>query len=275
MCVWFPYRMIRKEDRAQRLRAIVSGICERREEREEREDGVCRFGAKTGAVSQPCPSPRKYTVDCFGCGAMVSTQPSGTIMKLSQYFEGIARSASSIFEGLAVTFSHLLREPVTIQYPDRTTRPVSEMLPHRYRGLLELQKDICGGCRRCERICPIDCIRVETRKSPETNKLMLVRFDIDMSKCMYCGMCAEACGEGATGALRHTREFEGSTGSVDALVFRFVAPGTESPMYRVPKDKSEIPVGKIGPYAREARERALRDNVPLLGRIRDQVKSSD
>ena len=191
-------------------------------------------------------------------------------MRFSQYVEGITRSASTIFEGLAVTFSHLLREPVTIQYPDRTTRPVSEMLPARYRGLLEVQMDICGACKRCERVCPIDCIRVETQKSPETNKLMLVRFDIDISKCMFCGMCVEACADGASGALRHTREFEGSVGNVDALVFRFVDPGEQFPTYRSPKNKDEIPVGEIGPYAREARERALRDNIPLLREIREQ-----
>ena len=175
----------------------------------------------------------------------------------------IAKAASSIFEGLAVTFSHLLREPITIQYPDRTTRPVTEMLPVRYRGLLEVQMDICGGCKRCERICPINCIRVETRKNAD-NKLVLTRFDVDISKCMFCGMCVEACGEGATGALRHTREFEGSVGNLDALVFRFVEPGREYPLYRVPKNKSEIPIGDVGSYAREARERAMRDNIPLL-----------
>ena len=183
----------------------------------------------------------------------------------------LTRATSTIFEGLAVTFSHLLREPVTIQYPDRTTKPVSDMLPTGYRGLLEVQLDICGGCRRCERICPIDCIKVETRKSATTGKLMLTRFDIDISKCMFCGLCVEACDDGATGALRHTREFEGSVGNVDALVFRFIEPGKEYPMYRVPKNKAEIPevpASGIGPHAREARERALRDNIPLMRELR-------
>lgn len=190
-------------------------------------------------------------------------------MKFSEYVDGITRSANTIFEGLAVTFSHLFREPVTIQYPDRTTRPVREMLPERYRGFLEVQMDVCGACKRCERICPIDCIQVETQKNPETKKLMMVRFDIDMSKCMYCGLCVEACEDGATGAIRHTKEFEGSVGNIDALVFRFIKPGEEKPMYRAPKDKTQIPIGEIGPHAREARERALRDNPALFEKLRD------
>ncbi|HNS96837.1 MAG TPA: NADH-quinone oxidoreductase subunit I [Polyangiaceae bacterium] len=192
-------------------------------------------------------------------------------MSLSHYLQGITRSANTIFEGLAVTFSHLLREPVTIQYPDRTTRPVRDMLPERYRGFLEVQMDICSACKRCERACPIDCISIDTQKHPETKKLMVTRFDIDVSKCMFCGLCAEACEEGATGAIRHTREFEGSVGVIDALVFRFVPPGEQFPMYRTPKDKSEIPLGQVGPHAREARERALRDNPALFDSLRQQT----
>jgi len=194
-------------------------------------------------------------------------------MRFSEYVDGITRSANTILEGLAVTFSHLFREPVTIQYPDRTQRPVKEMLPKRYRGFLEVQMDICGACRRCERVCPIDCIKVETEKDAETKKLMMTRFDIDMSKCMYCGLCVEACEEGATGAIRHTKEFEGSVGNIDALVFRYVEPRKPRPLYKAPKDKTEIPVGEIGPHAIEARERALRDNPPLFHKLREEAKA--
>ena len=81
-------------------------------------------------------------------------------MKLADYFSSIQRTAKTTLEGMAVTFSHLFREPITIQYPDRMDRPVSEMLPERYRGLLEVQMDICTGCKRCERACPIECIAI-------------------------------------------------------------------------------------------------------------------
>ncbi len=75
-------------------------------------------------------------------------------MDLSQYIKSISHAANTILEGMAVTFSHLFREPITVQYPDKTDRPVSEMLPPRYRGFLEVQMDICTGCKRCERVVP-------------------------------------------------------------------------------------------------------------------------
>src|SRR5947207_15328446 len=82
------------------------------------------------------------------------------IMDLAQYIKSISNAANTILEGMAVTFSHLFREPITVQYPDKTDRPVTEMLPPRYRRFLELQRDICTGCTRCERSCPIPCIAI-------------------------------------------------------------------------------------------------------------------
>lgn len=188
-------------------------------------------------------------------------------MNLLQYANNISTSASTIFEGLAVTFSNLFREPITIQYPDKTDRPVSEMLPPRYRGFLEVQMDICTGCRRCERSCPIDCIAIELVKDPATKKQAMSRFDIDLGKCMYCGLCVEACTLESTGALRHTREFEGAAPTLDHLTFRFIPKGL-APLWRAPKDLGEVPVGEYGPHAREARERAMRDNPALLAGLR-------
>ena len=106
-------------------------------------------------------------------------------MELAQYIKSISTAATTILEGMAVTFSHLFREPITIQYPDKTDRPVTEMLPPRYRGFLEVQMDICTGCKRCERACPIECIAIDLVKDPATKKQAMSRFDIDMGKCMY------------------------------------------------------------------------------------------
>jgi formate hydrogenlyase subunit 6/NADH:ubiquinone oxidoreductase subunit I len=189
-------------------------------------------------------------------------------MDLSQYIKSISHAANTILEGMAVTFSHLFREPITVQYPDKTDRPVSEMLPPRYRGFLEVQMDICTGCKRCERACPIECIAIDLVKDAATKKQAMARFDIDMGKCMYCGLCVEACKLESTGAIRHTREFEGAAPTLDHLTFRFITEGTLVPLYKAPKDLSEVPVGEYGPHAREARERAMRDNPAILDELR-------
>ena len=67
-------------------------------------------------------------------------------MSVSSYAKDIKDTVSSIFEGMAITFSHLVRRPMTIQYPDKIPVPIQETLPHRYRGILEVDMDICTGC---------------------------------------------------------------------------------------------------------------------------------
>ena len=196
-------------------------------------------------------------------------------MSLTGYFKSISTAATTIFEGMAVTFSHLFREPITVQYPDRTERPVVDTLPARYRGFLEVQMDICTGCKRCEKNCPIDCIAIDLTKDPATKKPAMGRFDIDMAKCMYCGLCVEACKLESTGAIRHTKEFEAAASSLDHLVFRFIQDGVMQPLYKAPKDLSEVPLGETGPYAREARERAMRDNPPRMEAARAVVKEQE
>jgi NADH-quinone oxidoreductase subunit I/NAD(P)H-quinone oxidoreductase subunit I len=49
--------------------------------------------------------------------------------------------------------------------------------------------------------------------------MMLNRFDIDIAKCMYCGLCSEPC---PTGAIHHTSEFEGADYSLESMLRRFV-----------------------------------------------------
>lgn len=135
---------------------------------------------------------------------------------MKKYLNNILLAFTTVFEGLSITASHLLRRPITVQYPDRTKKPVKEMLPERYRGFLETDMSICTGCTLCQMACPIQCIKIEITKTPPR---MISKFDIDIGKCMFCGLCTEPC---PTGAIHFTREFEGSTPDLNDLTFKFV-----------------------------------------------------
>jgi NADH-quinone oxidoreductase subunit I len=85
----------------------------------------------------------------------------------------------------------------TIQYPHQSL-PVPEV--GRYQ--LDVEIDDCIVCDLCAKICPVDCITIDSIKATEVigqtsdgSKKMLyaAKFDIDMAKCMYCGLCTIVC----------------------------------------------------------------------------------
>jgi len=135
------------------------------------------------------------------------------------YFRNIKEAVTSIFDGMAVSASHLIRRPYTIQYPDRIPERVQDTLPFRYRGILDVDMEICTGCLACDRACPIDCIAIAIEKNAQTREIVISQFDIDIAKCMYCGLCSEPC---PTGAIHHTTEFEGADYSLESLIRRFI-----------------------------------------------------
>jgi formate hydrogenlyase subunit 6/NADH:ubiquinone oxidoreductase subunit I len=151
----------------------------------------------------------------------------------SQYVKNVWTAAATIFDGLAVTASYFARRPTTIEYPDRMAIRVQDTLPLRYRGMLEVDLEICTACLACERACPIDCIVIDAKKDKAVGGFVMTRFDIDMGKCMYCGLCSEPC---PTGAIHHTTEFEGADYSLESMIRRFVkAPAVA---YKPKKDGS-------------------------------------
>ena len=155
---------------------------------------------------------------------------------LLNYLRPIGSAATTIFEGMTVTFSHLFRKPVTIQYPDRIPRPLAETLPDRFRGFLKVDLDIGTACLACMVDCPIDCIKISTKKDEASKERLLTQFDIDLAKCMYCGLCTEPC---PTGAIHFTREFEKATDNLNDLVFRFIPEGKTMVPYKAPKKEKE------------------------------------
>ena len=135
------------------------------------------------------------------------------------YLRNIWNALATTWEGMSVTLSHMVRRPMTVQYPDRLERSVEDSLPERYRGILEADTSVCTGCLACSRDCPIGCIDVDVRSDPDTEQRLIHAFRIDIGKCMFCGICTEAC---PGGAIRHTRLFTASNVDVLNLVIDFV-----------------------------------------------------
>jgi formate hydrogenlyase subunit 6/NADH:ubiquinone oxidoreductase subunit I/thioredoxin reductase len=68
---------------------------------------------------------------------------------------------------------------------------------------LRCASEVCVGCTFCARTCPDMCITVERDDTP--GERCVTRYDLDLAKCCFCGLCAEQC---PTNALTHTGQYE-------------------------------------------------------------------
>jgi len=94
--------------------------------------------------------------------------------------------------------------------------------------------DICTACKLCEKDCPIDCIEIIIDKNEETKQRYMAQFDIDLAKCMWCGLCVEPC---PTGAIHFTPQFERATSDLRNLLFHYIPDGDQAIPYKVPRKK--------------------------------------
>jgi NADH-quinone oxidoreductase subunit I len=143
---------------------------------------------------------------------------------MRQYFVNIWDGLLTVLIGMKVTWRHLFTPAVTIQYPD-----VRLKLPDRARNRLYVNIDDCIGCDQCAMACPVDCITIETIKStPDVDlgltsvgtkkRLFVPRFDIDIAKCCYCGLCVPPC---PTECIKMTDVYEFSEYDRGNLIYNF------------------------------------------------------
>ncbi|MFZ5472025.1 MAG: 4Fe-4S binding protein [Myxococcota bacterium] len=174
-------------------------------------------------------------------------------MPVANYVGNIKDTVKSAWEGMSITLSYMFRRPMTVQYagPEearRTGELIQNTMPSRYRGFLEVDMEICTACQACERACPINVIAIEIEKDPSNPKQRaMTRFDIDEAKCMYCGLCVEPC---PTGAIQHTKEFEGAQRFLSNMVLRFVDPARPVAPYKPPKGATAFPRVMLGEITR-------------------------
>ncbi|HEY3296841.1 MAG TPA: 4Fe-4S binding protein [bacterium] len=123
---------------------------------------------------------------------------------MSGYFQDVWSGVTTVLEGMMVTLRHVFKPTITVQYPKETV----PMYPRSRTMLVNDAKD-CGFCLSCKRVCPanlftITGIRGEagdeglgTLPDGKPKKMHIVEFKIDMSKCIYCGLCVDACDTGS------------------------------------------------------------------------------
>lgn len=147
--------------------------------------------------------------------------------KCISYFRHIITGLWTILVGMKLTLTYFFSKPVTMQYPDERWT-----LPERFRGMVKCDTDKCIACLVCANTCPVSCITIESEKAEipksvlnvETGKEVkkikdITKFQIDISRCLYCGLCTEGC---PTGAIQMSHEYETSCHSRQEMIYNWV-----------------------------------------------------
>jgi formate hydrogenlyase subunit 6/NADH:ubiquinone oxidoreductase subunit I len=158
------------------------------------------------------------------------------------YWQNIYQGIKTSWEGLSISIKHIFNATkrhkptyinakdyfdlknglVTLQYPHEKIP-----LPDQARYQLHNEMDDCIVCDKCVKICPVDCIEIDSIKATEQVgvtsdgspiRLYASKFDIDLAKCCYCGLCTTVC---PTDCLTMTQEFDVSTYNTGELLAHF------------------------------------------------------
>jgi NADH-quinone oxidoreductase subunit I len=151
---------------------------------------------------------------------------------VKEYFRGIYLGLKTTFVGMGITLDRMFKPGITLQYPTEKRQPYP-----RYRGMLFNDIDDCIVCRQCSTDCPVDCIHIEGEKAGKEEdlgvttggskkKIKLLRFDIDLNHCLYCGLCTEVC---PTECLVMTDGYEHPVETREGLYLRFAHPEEYAP----------------------------------------------
>ncbi|MGF1603697.1 MAG: NAD(P)H-quinone oxidoreductase subunit I [Thermosynechococcaceae cyanobacterium] len=161
------------------------------------------------------------------------------LKQVTGYAKETFQSARYIGQGLSVTFDHMSRRPITVQYP------YEKLIPsERFRGRIHFEFDKCISCEVCVRVCPINLPVVDWEFNKAIKKKELKHYSIDFGVCIFCANCVEYC---PTNCLSVTEEYELSTFDRHELNYDSVAMGrlpykvTEDPMVKPIREFAYLP----------------------------------
>jgi NAD(P)H-quinone oxidoreductase subunit I len=178
------------------------------------------------------------------------------LKQVSDYAKESWQAAKYIGQGLSVTFDHMSRRPITVQYP------YEKLIPsERYRGRIHFEFDKCIACEVCVRVCPINLPVVDWEFNKEIKKKQLKHYSIDFGVCIFCGNCVEYC---PTNCLSMTEEYELATFDRHELNYDNVALGRlpytamDDPIVTPLREFAYLPKGELEPHG-------LAPNAPRAG----------
>src|SRR5258706_143125 len=92
-----------------------------------------------------------------------------------------------LLKGMRLTGRNLFARKITVQFPEEKT-PQSG----RFRGLHALRRypngeERCIACKLCEAVCPALAITIESEPRDDGTR-RTTRYDIDLTKCIFCGL---------------------------------------------------------------------------------------
>lgn len=168
------------------------------------------------------------------------------LKQVGDYAKESLQAAKYIGQGLAVTFDHMSRRPITVQYP------YEKLIPsERFRGRIHFEFDKCISCEVCVRVCPINLPVVDWEFNKAIKKKELKHYSIDFGVCIFCGNCVEYC---PTNCLSMTEEYELATYDRHELNYDNVALGrlpykvTQDPMVTPLRELGYLPKGVLEPH---------------------------
>lgn len=96
---------------------------------------------------------------------------------------------SEMARGMQLTMAMFWKSKLTLNYPNE-----KGALSPRFRGEHILRRypsgeERCIACKLCEAICPAQAITIEAEVREDGSR-KTTRYDIDMTKCIFCGCAA-------------------------------------------------------------------------------------